>query len=99
MIHAVVFTPAANQDFLDSLDWYKTQKEGLDDRFEFAVIETIEAIGNNPLRYPIRHKNIRAIILKSFPFIIFYKFEAREKQVVVLAILHQSRNPKIWEKR
>jgi plasmid stabilization system protein ParE len=99
MKYPVVFTPAANDDFLEGLDWYDEQQAGLGKRFDAAIVEAIELIGGNPRLYAVRRKSIRAAVVSTLPYLIFYKFESQRQCVVVLAILHQSRNPKVWMKR
>jgi plasmid stabilization system protein ParE len=40
------------------------------------------------------HGEVRRAILSNFPYAVFYRIEAR--RVVVLAVLHTARDPKLW---
>ena len=99
MKYPVLLTPPANDDLLESMAWYDDQKDGLGGQFYTAIVETINTIGANPLLFAVRTKSIRPAPVKRFPFFVFYRFEKPRNRVVVLAILHQSRNPKIWKGR
>lgn len=99
MRYPVVLTPGANDDFLESLNWYGEQQPRLEARFYAAISDTIERIAENPRLFQVRKKSVRAAVVEKFPFLVFYKVETQRKRVVVLAILHQSRNPRIWMKR
>lgn len=99
MRYQVVLTSAANDDFTESLRWYSNQQYGLEQQFHAAVAAVIDLIAEQPRLFRVRRKSVRAAVVQKFPFLIFYKVEAQRQRIVVLAILHQSRNPKIWMKR
>lgn len=99
MRYQVVLTPVAQDDFMQSLEWYSEQQVGLEERFHAAVADTIELLAKNPRLFAERRKSVRMAVLQKFPFLIFYKIEESHQRIIVLAILHQSRNPKIWLKR
>jgi plasmid stabilization system protein ParE len=99
MKYLVIFTPHANQDLIQTLEWYADQEPTLEARFYDAVNKIINLIAENPRIFAERKKTIRAAVLKQFPFLIFYKIDESRQRIVILAILHQSRNPKIWMKR
>ena len=40
------------------------------------------------------HGEVRRAMLSDFPYAVFYRIEAR--RVVVLAVLHTARDPKLW---
>jgi hypothetical protein len=55
--------------------------------------------GKNPKAPNIRYKNVRTAVLNMFPFLVHYTIDERNKTIVVSAVLHTSRNPKLWESR
>ncbi len=99
MKYQIVLTPPAQDDFLESLKWYSQQQEHLEARFHAAVVETVDLIAENPYLFSERRKAVRVAVVQKFPFLLFYKVEVPSQRIVVLAILHQSRDPKIWLKR
>jgi plasmid stabilization system protein ParE len=40
------------------------------------------------------HGEVRRAILSDFPYAVFYRVEAR--RVIVLAVVHTARDPKLW---
>jgi hypothetical protein len=50
-----------------------------------------------PDRYSVKHKEIRCIRARRFPYSIFYTVESR--QIVVLAVFHARRDPTVWQAR
>lgn len=99
MKYPVLLLPPASDDLIDCIAWYDEQKNGLGNEFYEAVVHIIDMIGSNPLLFAVRTRSIRAASVNRFPFFVFYKFEQSKQQIVVLAILHQSRNPKTWKER
>jgi len=42
---------------------------------------------------------VRTVTLEKFPFLIHYYIDIENKKVVVLGVIHTSRNPELWEDR
>lgn len=94
---AVMFTPEAESDALESYSWYENQRKGLGEVFKISLNLKIESLSNNPEASSYIHKNIRSSKLKKFPFSIIYRIS--NSQLQILAIFHHSRNPTEWKKR
>jgi hypothetical protein len=43
------------------------------------------------------HRTVRRALLRRFPFGVFYR--AEPSRIVVIGILHGSRDPKVWKGR
>ena len=52
---------------------------------------------DNPRRFPVVHRGTRRLLLKSFPYSIYYRVQS--ETVVVLAFFHGSRDPRLWQAR
>lgn len=76
-------------------DWYESQLEGLGRRFLTELDHAIQKTHENPLHYQAVHREIRRVLLRRFPYAVFFVEEP--ERVVVLAILHQYEDPKKWE--
>jgi hypothetical protein len=50
-----------------------------------------------PHLYQIRYDETRVALTQTFPYLIH--FEIDKKEIVVKAIVHTSRNSKIWQNR
>jgi toxin ParE1/3/4 len=93
----VVWTPEANEDLLEARAWYDNIRPELGERFAWAVEVTVEAIGENPLQFPVVYRNRRRAGVRRFPYGIF--FELQERRIVVIACFHGRRNPRRWQLR
>jgi plasmid stabilization system protein ParE len=89
-----VFTPQANADFAESLDWYAKRDVETANRFEAALDLAILELCQNPERWPRFDAEHRQRTLKGFPFSIFYR--AKDEHLIIVAIAHHSRQPGYW---
>ncbi len=62
----------------------------------FHLREKLEALRSFPESFPVIYKNVRRAVVSRFPYAVFY---VAEPAVVVLAVLHTSRDPAIWPRR
>jgi plasmid stabilization system protein ParE len=97
MTVAVRLRPEAEQDLADAAAWYEEQLPGLANRFLDEVLSTFSAIAEAPLKYPILHRDTRRALIHRFPFGVYFRVESTA--IVVLAVMHGSRNPRRWKTR
>lgn len=90
--------PLAKEDIRDAARWYNKQSQGLGKRFTSEVRDSIQFIKQNPTACSIRYDEVRTAVLRVFPFMIHYTVDEDNKTVIVSAVLHTSRDPKVWEK-
>ncbi len=99
MSYKIIIDPLAMIDINESIEWYNNTQEKLGNRFYNKVHKTIEFIKKNPYSFAIRYKNSRIAPIEKFPFMVHYTIDEKKKIIPVLAVLHTSRNPKIWDIR
>ena len=87
--------PEALTDIQNATDWYNEQSYGLGTRFQKQVIKQINKLNDTANIYTIRYNDARCMVIKKFPFLVHFLIE--NETVVIFAILHTSRNPKIWD--
>jgi toxin ParE1/3/4 len=97
MTLSVVWLPEADRELKEARSWYNNVREDLGVRFALAVEATVESISNNPLQFPVVHRNMRRAGVRRFPYGIF--FEVREPVILVLACFHGRRDPRRWQQR
>jgi plasmid stabilization system protein ParE len=97
MTVAVRLRPEAEQDLADAAAWYEEQLPGLGNRFLDEVLSTFSAIAEAPHRYPMLHRDTRRALIHRFPFGVYFRVESTA--IVVLAVMHGSRNPRRWKTR
>jgi plasmid stabilization system protein ParE len=97
-VKRIVFRVEARDDLDEVVRWYGAQREGLGDEFLQEFEGTLEGVASNPLRYARLHRDVRCARLRRFPYgMFFYVF--REEMLVVLAVMHEARDPKRWKER
>lgn len=58
---------------------------------------SLSTIAVSPLIYPVVHRNTRRALMHRFPFGVYYRVDSSE--VIVVAVMHGSRNPLRWKTR
>lgn len=97
MSHRLHVRPEAEQDIEDAAIWYESQSQGLGHAFLDEVERSLQAISERPMRYPTLHRDTRRALMHRFPFGVFYRMDA--KRIVVVAVMHGSRDPQRWKQR
>jgi toxin ParE1/3/4 len=97
MTYEVVFRRAAQGEFADAASWYEERRVGLGAEFTAEIALAIESIAQNPGRFPVLHRDVRCIRARRFPYSVFFRVESA--RIVVLAVFHARRNPRIWQAR
>ena len=92
-----VLLPAAKRDVKKAYQYYEEQRSGLGEAFLERVEECFRAIGRSPKAFQIVAKDARRAIVKQFPYVIFYRIEA--KAIHVYAVFHASQDPQKWMDR
>lgn len=97
MSRRLVFRAAAKAEFNDAAAWYEEQRVGLGADFIAEVQQALDLIANAPGRYPVAHGDVRVVLVRKFPYGVYYR--VKPDRVVVIAVFHSSRNPAIWQSR
>ncbi len=81
----------------EAYDWYEEQQEGLGDQFLKALDGSFGRAEKSPFAYAIIRKSFRQVLLTTFPYAVV--FEVLKNDVVVYAVFHTSRNPRMKFKK
>jgi len=96
--YALTFLKEAEYDIQDAFDHYQLELEGLGHRFLTAVENQVDFVAQYPLAFPVKYKSYRqARVSKTFPFVIIYAIQGNT--VLIVSVLHTSRDPKNWKNR
>lgn len=93
----VIISPVAKQNIAEAAKWYNSQRNNLGKRFIKEVNSHILHIRQNPLATAIRYDDVRTAVLDIFPYLIHFFVDEELQIVVILTVLHTSRNPDIWK--
>jgi plasmid stabilization system protein ParE len=87
----------AEFDLAEAALWYEEQAAGLGGQFLDETLAAFVSITEMPLACQVIYRNTRRFLIHRFPFGIYYRVE--ENTIVVVAIMHGSRNPLRWKGR
>ena len=92
IVHRIlVLLPEAVADVAHGYNWYEQQEPGLGEEFLRCLDETYALIAAFPLRYPVRFDSFRRILVRRFPYAVY--FEHDEQTVYVHYVFHCSQDP------
>jgi plasmid stabilization system protein ParE len=72
-----VLLPAAKRDIKKAYQWYEEQKPGLGEVLLERVGDSLRAIGRSPTAFQLVVMDARRAIVRQFPYVIFYRIEAK----------------------
>lgn len=91
------FLDEAEAEFLKEVQYYADVQAGGAERFRTAVEEATARSLAFPMAGLRYRANTRRVFVKGYPFFLVYRPEADD--VVVLAVVHESRRPGYWLSR
>ena len=93
----VRFTAAAERDVAEASRYYEGKREGLGLEFIERVDEAVEVVAQNPKLHAPVIDDGRRVLLKQFPFAIWYVVEADGS--VVIGCIHSKRHERLAASR
>ena len=90
----VIFSPQAQSELDDAVDYYDLQQAELGAQFLDVVERAATRIGRTPMQWPVTQNDVRRCLLRRFPYSLFYSVET--DHVYVIALAHQHRRPGYW---
>jgi plasmid stabilization system protein ParE len=97
MDYVLVFRPEVRDELNDIYSWYESQQEQLGDEFLECIETALNRICLMPESYLVVHHDVRRVLVKRFPYSIYYRIIS--SRVIVVAVFHSQRNPKSWQDR
>jgi toxin ParE1/3/4 len=97
MMVEVIVRPEAAKDIRSVHAWYREISPQFAAAFVRRIDEAIEYAREWPLMYQLVYRDFRRVPLRRFPYALFYR--AEDERIVVVAVLHQVRDPQFIESR
>lgn len=97
MIRRVVIRREARRDIGEAKSWYTGISRELGRDFIRVLSDAILLAQERPLAFQAVHRTFRRILLHRFPYALFY--HPAHDRIIVVALLHQARDPEELEKR
>lgn len=92
-MYSLLIKPRAIQMTKEAYRWYEEQKAGLGEEFLEELDKDYDKLQSHPKYFGKVKNNFRQSSLKRFPYVIVY--EIMKNGVVVFAVFHTKRNPKL----
>ena len=96
MAFRLKFSARALREIGEAQAWYESQNSGLGEEFIAAIELQLKRPEQAPLLYAEVIPHVRRALLPRFPYGLFYV--TRDSLVHVLAVLHDSSDPRRWPK-
>ncbi len=93
----IIIHSEAKLEVQNTFDYYEQKGKGLGLEFMRSLDAVMQSIKRNPLAYQKVHKETRRVLLRKFPYAIFYIVE--ENRIIVIACFHQKRSEIDWIRR
>jgi len=84
----------AKAEIVGAFDWYHQHSPAAARRFLDAVDH---AITEAPERYPVVRGRLRRVLLRGFPYAVYYK--VYPSLISVVGVIHGHRHPDTWLRR
>jgi plasmid stabilization system protein ParE len=97
IVIAYAFHPLAESELRDAAHYYEDRRKGLGTDFLGAVRACIKQIRTHPHIGTLVAEQVRRRTIKRFPYNLIYLHE--DKQITILAVMHQMRRPGYWRDR
>lgn len=94
---SVEFHPDAQEDLYGAMDWYNNERAGLGSTFVTAVERTVQTVAASPMVGSSVGKELRRILVPTFPYSVIYAVE--EQRLWIVAVAHFRRRPTYWRDR
>ena len=97
MTKPLILTEDVLHGIEQAADCYDQQRAGLGNRSPRSVTAALDAIEASPTGYGKVWRQMRARLVRSFPFVVYYR--ELTSFVEVVAVILAKRNPKDWKSR
>ena len=92
-----IYHPDALAEYADAALYYEERTPGLGADFTREVETAIQCILEAPDRWRSLEEDVRRFLVRRFPYGVLYTIE--DDHVLILALMHLSREPGYWRHR
>ncbi len=93
----MIFKAEAAEEIVEAVHWYEEQRVGLGAKFQAVLDRVFVRIQQEPESHRLVYRGVRRALTPGFPFAIYYRID--QDELVVLAVVHSSRDPNRWKSR
>jgi plasmid stabilization system protein ParE len=96
-MHRIITSPNAIQDIQSALHWYDAIQEQLRRKLADELDRHFTRLSEAPRQFPVAFRDVRRAVVSRFPYSIYFFIEPGT--VVVIAVMHNRRDPSLWQSR
>ena len=93
MSRELIVGPGAESDIEEGYGWYEERQPGLGSRFIEELDTALQRLAANPASYQEVLPDIRRAITHTFPYLVFFTFDATA--VHILAVVPAAQDPNV----
>jgi plasmid stabilization system protein ParE len=93
--------PDALLEYADATTYYlREASSSVAQRFIAAVEAAVASVAAAPeIWRVVEEPGIRRYVLRRFPYVLYYRWDAKQDFVTIFAVMHCSREPGYWKHR
>ncbi len=92
----VLFQPAAAAELDEAYRWYERERAGLGDEFLQAALALIARVAENPIAFPLVHRDKRRAVFRRFPYSLIYRVVEADVLAFWLRLLRRLQAASSW---
>lgn len=92
MTYDLRFLPEVEEDVISGYSWYEDKARGLGEEFLRIFYASSNNLSRNPLLYQKVYGDFRRLLLRRFPYAIY--FQIKENEIIVFGLFHCARDPR-----
>ena len=93
----IIFLSPAKDELTEAITYYNGQSEGLGYEFAAEIKKTLERIVHYPNAWFKLSSRTHRCRTNRFPYGVIYQI--RKETILILAVMHLSREPETWKSR
>ncbi len=93
----IKFLQPAEDEFIEAVNYYNGQSEGLGFEFALEIRHTLERINGHPEAWTQLSKRSRRCRTNRFPYGVVY--QAKGEEILIIAVMHLHKHPRSWKTR
>lgn len=95
--YSLRFSDIADKEIEQAIEYHSRKSENGEFNFRTQLNNALDTLELNPF-FQFRYKNIRALPLKSLPYLVFFEIYEDEKTVYIYSVFNTFQNPDKYPK-
>ena len=95
----VRYVSGACRDYEEALMWHQRQATGRGADLVEEIDAAIDRIRSDPASWELIELNCRRVPVRRFPYSIIFQVRPAITEILIVAVMHASRDPDYWKSR